>query len=305
MKYSKTFLPAWLLVLAVLAPAFCQAAPEANSGPVRIALVSDMHVTRGTKESQPWHRVRFERAIEEVNTAHPDLILLGGDLTENGKPEEYRDFKQLVARFQAPVWYIPGNHDVGGKVLKGGKGAITWKRVKDFEMAMGPSWWVKELAGVRVVGANAPLMGSGLRDEKRMWSDLEEALAQPSKKPTLLLLHFPPFQKTNTEPGGAYWNLEPYPRGRLLGLAQQGGVKAILSGHLHKALTNQYDGITLLTTTTVAHGDPLKKQAFGWMLLTVSANTFRIEPQALHFEEPPYRGTLTNRTAAATGKKES
>jgi 3',5'-cyclic AMP phosphodiesterase CpdA len=304
LTFQRCCLPLALLAFVALGIS-CRTAPEASSSqapmlrPVRVALVSDTHVTRGAKESQPFHRVRFNKAIAEVNSVKPDLVLIAGDLTENGTVDEYRDFKQQIRQFTAPVWYVPGNHDVGGKNIPGKKPGTFRSRMQACERALGPSWWVREQGGLRVAGANGPLFGSGFPEEKRMWEELETALALPVKTPTLFMLHYPPFQKTNNEPGGVYWNLEPYPRARLLALLKQGGVKTVLSGHLHQNLTNHFEGITLLTTTSVVHGDPLKKAQFGWMLLTVAANgAVKIEPQPLKFDAPPYLLPPANKVAA-------
>lgn len=296
--FLRLFVSLALLVLA----AACRTTPAAAAKspppfPLRIALVSDTHVTRGAKESQPFHRVRFDKAIADVNAAKPDLVLIAGDLTENGTPQEYADFKRQIRQFHAPVWYVPGNHDIGSKRVPGKDEGVTPARVRAYEQALGPSYWVREFGGLRIIGANGPLFGSGLPAERKMWETLERALPPTTNPPpTLFMLHYPPFQKTNNEAGGVYWNLEPYPRARLLALLKQGGVKTVLSGHLHKALTNQFEGITLLTTTTVAHGTPQAKPAHGWMLLEVAANgTVKIEPHDLLFNAPPYRAPATNR----------
>jgi 3',5'-cyclic AMP phosphodiesterase CpdA len=258
--------------------------------PVRIALISDTHTTRGTKDDQPLHKPRLEKAIAVINAAQVDLVLVAGDLTENGKPEEFRDFKRQIRGFQAPVWYVPGNHDIGNKRLPDKKQAVTGMSVNRFEMALGPSYWVREHAGVRVVGANGPICGSGLIQEQNMWRLLEKTFAKPGPIPTLFMVHYSPYQKSADEPGGVYWNLEPYPRARLLALLKQGGVQTVLSGHLHKSLTNRFDRLTLLTTTTLTVGDPKKNPARGWMLLTVSEKgDVKIEPQILKDETPAPR----------------
>ena len=114
-----------------------------------------------------------------------------------------------------------------------------------------------------------------------MWAFLEKRLAAPVPNPTLLLIHHPPFLKSLDEPGGDYFNLEPYPRFRLLALARQGGVDAVLSGHLHRGLTNYFGNMPLLTTPPVAFGLPQGKQKEGWTLLTVSTDRVTWEFQPL------------------------
>lgn len=103
-----------------------------------------------------------------------------------------------------------------------------------------------------------------------MWDFLDKHLSERSDKPTILLLHFPPFVKSVEEPGGAYWNLEPFPRQRLLSLIRQSGVKVVLSGHMHTEKIVHHDGILFVTSPPVAYGLPKGKQKEGWTLITIS-----------------------------------
>jgi hypothetical protein len=58
-----------------------------SSDPLRFALLSDPHVTRGTKEDQPFYRGRLESVIAAVNAEQVSFVLIAGDLTQDGKPE--------------------------------------------------------------------------------------------------------------------------------------------------------------------------------------------------------------------------
>ena len=250
-------------------------------------LFSDLHVNRGA--NQTLYAQRLDRAVAEINAAHVDLVLLGGDLTENGTAAEARDFKRQIKALQAPVWFIPGNHDVGNKLLPGGKPGVSFRRVADYEMRLGRSYFAREQSGVRVLGINSALLGSGLIQENRMNRLLEREFARTNPPPTLILLHHPPFQQWATEPGGVYWNLEPSPRADLLSRAQQANVQAILSGHLHKSLTNTHEGITLLTAPSVAFGLVKGKPSRGWYLLTVDGTGFQHEFHPLPDSNEPSR----------------
>ena len=235
--------------------------------PVRIALLSDIHINRGT--NQALYQRHFDRAINAVNAAGVALVLVAGDLTEDGTPEQYEDFRGQLKKIQAPVWYVPGNHDVGNKVLPTASSPANSFRIARYELKLGPSWFVREHAGVRVIGVNSLLFGSKLPRERKQWEQLEQALAQPAKQPTLLLSHFPLFVKSPGEPGGAYWNLEPVPRMRLLSLLKLGGVSTVLSGHLHQSVTNRLDGTFHYTTPPISFGLPVGKQLPGWTLVSV------------------------------------
>ena len=275
------FWPSLLLVLVAVSCRTPPPVPRAHDGPVRIALVSDTHVQFSTNAEQKLYLARFDKTIQAVNAAHVDLVLVAGDLTEHGWDQELEEFLRRSRRFHAPVWCVPGNHDVGGKRMKGAENQVGFGRVRDFELACGRSYWAREVAGVRVIGVNASLLGSHLPQRTRLWNMLEKELAQPTAQPTLILMHYPPFLKKADERGGDYFNVEPYPRARLLALAKQGGVEAILSGHLHHALSNRVDNIELITTPPVSFGLPKGKQPEGWTLVTVSKKHVKAQFQPL------------------------
>jgi len=235
---------------------------------VKIALVSDVHINRGT--NQALYQYNYEKVIEQVNSAGVDFIVVAGDLTEDGTAVEYADFKRLTKRFNSPVRVVPGNHDIGNKKIGKNKNEITFKRLIDFHQKIGKSWFADEVYGVRLIGANSSLFGSGLGKEKTMWQFLDNELGKKSDKPVLFFLHHPLFQKKPEEKGGEYWNLEPAQRFRLFGLFQQAGVSAVFSAHLHKPLTNNYNNVLYYTTHPVAFGLPKGKQKPGWTLITIS-----------------------------------
>ena len=178
-------------------------------------------------------------------------------------------FKRKVKGFKAPVLYVPGNHDVGAVGDGSTKTTINSRRVALFNEVLGANWFAREAAGVRVVGLNSCLFGSGLKEESEQWQFLERELAQPHPEPTFLLEHYPIFVKSVEEPGRSNHNVQPGLRQKLLALVKQSGARAVLSGHLHYPITNRLDHVLFLGNTTTAFGLPRGKQPEGWMLLSV------------------------------------
>jgi 3',5'-cyclic AMP phosphodiesterase CpdA len=258
-----------LTLVLVMMAAGAQAGTAAEALATRIAFLSDTHVNLRTNEPGLAYNRRLDRAVAEVNAAKVDLVLIAGDLTDGGTREQMELFKRKVKALQAPVLFVPGNHDVGilgdGKV----KTSITPDRVKLYGKTLGPNWFAREEAGLRVVGINSCLFGSGFKEEADQWTFLEKELAKPHAKPTLLMEHYPLFVTSVDEPGRNNHNLQPEPRQRLLALMQRAGVRAVLSGHLHYPITNRLDGILFLGNTTTAFGLPRGKTPEGWMLLSV------------------------------------
>lgn len=259
------------LSLAVFPTGRAAAAPEI----VRIALLTDTHTTLGTAEDQPLYKGHLDKVITAVNAAQVDFVLVAGDLTQGGKPEEMSGFQEQIKRLQAPAMVVPGNHDVGGKHIPSQESGMTAERVMRYEQSFGTSFWAKTLDGVRVIGLNASLLGSGLPQENEQWRFLESLLRSPQRPPTFLLMHYPLYLVQPDEPGGIYWNVEPTPRARLLALIKQNGhVLAVLTGHLHRPLVNKTpEGVLLYTSPPVSFGLPRGKQPEGWTLITVNPAT--------------------------------
>src|SRR5919201_2687973 len=73
-------------------------------GSVRVAAVGDLHYPRIPPETL--------QGLVAQASAQADVLLLCGDLTDYGRPEEARLLaKALTARVQMPVLAVVGNHD--------------------------------------------------------------------------------------------------------------------------------------------------------------------------------------------------
>ncbi len=198
-----------------------------------IAHVSDLHLDPQDPKRQP----QAERVLAGVNDTQPDLVVVTGDVTENGwdSIDELRWARAwLEERIDAPVRCVPGNHDVGNFV--GSKlGAVEAARVTPWEDVFGGAW-AQPLAGWTVLGLNSMILGSSLDAEAAQNAWLNEQLAQASG-PIAVFLHSPLFALSPDEandPGTAYW-LGPYAaRQALWQTLHAADVRLIGSGHVHQ-----------------------------------------------------------------------
>lgn len=72
------------------------------SRPVRIAAVGDVHAA-------PFDRAAAGAAVAAA--ADADCLLIAGDLTATGEPEEAAVLAEILAESAVPVLYVLGNHD--------------------------------------------------------------------------------------------------------------------------------------------------------------------------------------------------
>jgi 3',5'-cyclic AMP phosphodiesterase CpdA len=72
-----------------------------------IAQLSDVHVGSGR-----YRQELLRTAIAEVNSLEPDLVVVVGDLTDDGYPDQYPAAKAELAAIECPrTVLVPGNHD--------------------------------------------------------------------------------------------------------------------------------------------------------------------------------------------------
>jgi Icc protein len=72
-----------------------------------IGQLSDLHVGGGR-----YRQELLRSAIDELNAARPDLVVIAGDLTDDGYPDQYPLALEELSRLACPhVVRVPGNHD--------------------------------------------------------------------------------------------------------------------------------------------------------------------------------------------------
>lgn len=201
---------------------------------LRIAAVADTHVKKGSQGAlQPL----FARATDEA-----DVLLLCGDLTDYGTPDEARILaKDLLGALRIPSLAVLGNHDVesgqehevvdiltdAGVVVLDGDSyelhGVGFAGVKGFAGGFGR----------RALGAwGEPIIKQFVHEAVNEALKLEAALARLRTPQKIALLHYSPIQATvNGEPPeivaflGSSRLEEPLDRYR---------VNAVFHGHAHR-----------------------------------------------------------------------
>ncbi len=198
---------------------------------MRIIHITDTHLSRGKAHfADNWAPL-----AHWIGEQRPDLVIHTGDVTVDGAEVE-DDFayaagllQRLGVRFRA----IPGNHDVG----EAGHShqPVNGERLARWRAYFGPDWWVEDVAGWRLIGLDALILGSGSNEEAAQAIWLEASMTQADDRPTAWFLHKPLFLDSPEEGDTGYWSVKPEPRDRLMALLRRHSVALVASGHLHKA----------------------------------------------------------------------
>jgi 3',5'-cyclic AMP phosphodiesterase CpdA len=232
-----------------------------------IAQISDTHIKR--PGALAYGRVdtagMLQRCVEALRALdpRPDLVVLTGDLVDLGRPEEYDWLKTLLEPLGLPLLVIPGNHDEREAMRRAfaGAGYFPPSGFLDFV--------VEDRYPLRIVGLDTVVPGQGggeLCAERLQW--LEQALAREPARPTLVLMHHPPFLT-----GIAHMDAiglrgsEAFERIA----ARHPQIVGILCGHLHRTIQSLVGGRQTLTAPSPAHQVTLD-------LRTDGPSSFSMEP---------------------------
>ncbi|MEM6713360.1 MAG: phosphodiesterase, partial [Pseudomonadota bacterium] len=217
-----------------------------------IAQLSDPHVCgektlyQGLVDSN----AMLAAAVRHLQTLSPapDVVILSGDVTENGTAVEYENCRKLLSSIEQPLIVIPGNHDEREAFRRCFSDMAYMPQAGPIHFA------ISDLGPVRIVGLDVTAPGAHhgeLTDSAIDW--LASCLAEQPDRPTLLMLHQPPFRS-----GIPY--LDRY---RCFGeerletlLLSYRNVELILCGHVHRFMVRRFAGTVICTapstTTSIA-----------------------------------------------------
>ena len=217
---------------------------------LRFAVVSDLHIAIPKTVNNHPHRFHLvevsipvlELVFQHLERLDLDFILLPGDLTQDGEPENHQWLQQRLASLPFPAYVVPGNHDV--PTLLPTNRTIGFQEFSHYYRQFGYNhsrelYYLQELCpGVQLIALNSNQFDSqgrqvGCLDERQLvW--LEQILPQLRDQFILVMVHHNVIEHL---PGQSRHEL-----GRrymldnasiLLKLLSNAGVKLIFTGHLH------------------------------------------------------------------------
>ena len=226
-----------------------------------IAQLSDLHVGGSRYREHLLHS-----AIEEINAAKPDLVVVAGDLTDDGYPEQYPDVLEKVSLIECEnVVRVPGNHDARN---------VGYLR---FEDTFGPrdSRMRTACAGVDValvaVDSSKPDIDEGeIGREHYGW--IEEGFAGDADLRVFVCHHH-----LMPIPGTGRERNQVLDAGDVLSLLRQLEVDLVLSGHRHVPYVWPVGGMLLVHSGTVS---TLRTRGFphpAYNLIRIEERRIRVE----------------------------
>ena len=166
------------IVALLVAVAIVSVAMQA--GVVRLAILSDVHVTPGNLNMK-----KLTEAVTEINATDVDAVMMTGDLTNEGSDEQLQTVKGILDGITHPLYVIPGNHE------------NNWSQsaCKTLNDLWGNDRFAFTVDKLVVVGMNCgPFMKMGdghIKQEDLLWLDSTlNAMVKPGMK-VLSVNHYP------------------------------------------------------------------------------------------------------------------
>jgi 3',5'-cyclic AMP phosphodiesterase CpdA len=203
------------------------AAGDPEAGTFSFLVVNDLHSL--DKNCRPW----FEKVAKEMagHAEKPELLLIAGDLSEDGTPAQLTAVKEIFAGLKVPVYVVPGNHDYAkGEVRKAYDDLFPDRLNYAFEHN---GWQFVALDTTEGTKAQNTTIAAGTLT----WLD-DQLPKLDKKKPLVAFTHFPLGEGVRMRPKNADGVLN-----RLTGH----NLRAAYGGHYH-AFTEKTAGEAVLTT---------------------------------------------------------
>ncbi len=220
-------------------------ATNPNTGNVTIAQLSDTHLG---EEHSPQAAANLRQAVKMINARNPDAVVVSGDIGEN--QEEREQVKAILKGLAAPVYYLPGNHDVH-----------NIRDLESYRKQFGPDYYHFQVRYVEILALDSELLGNYEKYEHwrtlpplspameaeshKMLTWLGQQVGKTKGKVVIAMQHVPLFRDNGFPDSNAYWIVNaPYAQ-REVDLLHKLGVKHMLAGHWHNGRVFEQDGITI------------------------------------------------------------
>ena len=260
--------------------------------PTILVQLTDLHIREPGRlayrrvDTSAYLRATVEAVLELRQ--RPRAVVVSGDLTDFGRPDEYASLQAQLAPLEdagLAVYLMPGNHDDRAALRRSfphhpylGDGPTV-----QFAVDVGP---LRLLALDTVV----PMRSEGALDAERLaW--LERQLEASGDMPVVIAMHHPPFEtlighmdKIGLLSGGP--ELEAI-------VSRHRNVERVICGHLHRAIDVRFGGTIASTCPGPAHQVCLDLDPDAVSAWTLEPPSFRV-----HAWNPRERRLVTHLAAS-------
>jgi 3',5'-cyclic AMP phosphodiesterase CpdA len=242
-----------------------------TAGELYFAHLSDPHLT--SLDGVRWRQLLSKRALgylswrhrrctehrtevldvllEDLEHTRPEHIVITGDLTHTGLPDEFRQARVWLERVGGAerITVVPGNHDAYARASWSSTFSLWEPFMRSDDPAPGdtgvslfPSLRVRKgvaLIGLSSARATAPFLATGALGRAQL-DRLEALLSRTAAEGLfrIVMLHHPPRREDES------WRKRLTDANALCAVLERTGAELVLHGHMHRSLRSelQLDG---------------------------------------------------------------
>ena len=190
---------------------------------------------------------RFAQTVLAINRLNPAFVVITGDLVNReGDEAQIAELKRLLAEVKTtiPVYYVPGNHDVGQ--------TVSDEMLALYRTHFGNDRFSVLYENTRLIGINSQLILSKrdtLEMEQYQWLE-DELKKSKENRYRFVFAHHPLFFQTVNEEISSQ-NL-PVELRKYIDLFDKYDVSYMFVGHLHRNHTVQAGNLTIVVTNSIS-----------------------------------------------------
>lgn len=191
--------------------------------------------------------IYLKRAIETISlqAQTPDAIILTGDLTDFGRPNEYDYLKSILNSLPYPIYMLVGNHD-NIEVMR-----QTFSNTQ-YLGDRGPLNYSVKIDEIQLIALDTTVPNESfgqLTIETLEWLELE--LNKHIHLPVIIAMHHPPFQTLigHMDEIGITSGSEQF---RKI-IETYSNIERIICGHLHRSISVRFGNTIASTCPSPAH----------------------------------------------------
>ena len=182
-------------------------------------------------------------AIKALDPA-PDMVLISGDLTNDGDLPTCQALAEMLDELDLPIYPVPGNHD-DRELIR-----AVFPKVAALS-GTGPLDYAIEDWPLRILALDSSVDNKPYgRLEAGQLAWLSATLERDRNKPTLVMLHHPPF-KTGIE--HMDWSMLRNADDLAAVISEHDQVERVLAGHVHRAIQTRFAGTIAQIAPGTAH----------------------------------------------------
>lgn len=222
---------------------------------VKFAILADVHVTPGNLNDE-----KIKDVVAEINGSDADVVILNGDLTNEGSDEQLANLKRSLDCITKPFYVVPGNHE------------NNWSQsaCKTFVDLWGADRFIFEVGDLVVAGVNCgPYMKMGdghVKQEDLIWLDQNLKKRMTDGKRFVSFCHYPLSADLD--------NYKDY-----VAVLEKYATIAHVNGHYHSWKRYAVDGkIECVMTRALS----MPKDGFGYAIMEVTDDSIKVYNKVLN-----------------------